>query len=88
MELADVLARRRMVRRYDPDVPVDPEALEAVLAAALRAPSAGFTQGVSLLVLDDPRGARPLLVHHRPFAGGDRTAGSTACGPPRCSCSC
>ena len=28
--------------------------LEAVLAAGLRAPSAGFTQGVSLLVLDSP----------------------------------
>jgi nitroreductase len=41
-----------MVRRYDPDAPVDPEALEAVVAAGLRAPSAGFTQGVSLLVLD------------------------------------
>jgi nitroreductase len=52
VELADVLARRRMVRRYDPGAPVADEALEAVLAAALRAPSAGFTQGVSLLVLE------------------------------------
>jgi nitroreductase len=52
VELADVLARRRMVRRYDPDAPVADDALEAVLAAALRAPSAGFTQGVSLLVLE------------------------------------
>jgi len=43
-----------MVRRYDPDVPVDAEALEAVLAAALRAPSAGFTQGVALVVLATP----------------------------------
>ncbi|SEQ93652.1 nitroreductase family protein [Microlunatus flavus] len=54
MELADALRRRRMVRRYDPDAAVAPESLEAVLAAALRAPSAGFTQGVSLLVLDTP----------------------------------
>ena len=54
MELADALARRRMVRRYDPDAPVAPEALEAVLDAACRAPSAGFTQGVSLLVLTTP----------------------------------
>lgn len=54
MELADVLARRRMVRRYDPAAPVSAEALEAVLAAALRAPSAGFSQGVSLVVLDKP----------------------------------
>jgi nitroreductase len=53
VELSEALRRRRMVRRYDPDRPVPPAALEAVLAAALRAPSAGFTQGVSLLVLDD-----------------------------------
>ena len=51
MELADAIARRRMVRRYDPDTPVEASALDAVLAAGLRAPSAGFTQGVSLLVL-------------------------------------
>ena len=54
MELVDVLARRRMVRRYDPEVPVAAEAREAVLAAALRAPSAGFAQWVSLLVLEAP----------------------------------
>ena len=54
MELTEALARRRMVRRYDPDAPVAPEALDAVIAAALRAPSAGFTQGVSLLVLASP----------------------------------
>lgn len=54
MEVADALARRRMVRRYEPDVPVAADALDAVLAAALRAPSAGFTQGVSLLALDVP----------------------------------
>ena len=54
MELADVLARRRMVRRYDPEASVADDALEAVLAAALRAPSAGFSQGVSLVVLDEP----------------------------------
>jgi nitroreductase len=54
VELVDVLARRRMVRRYDPDAAVDAEALDAVLAAALRAPSAGFTQGVALVVLATP----------------------------------
>lgn len=41
-----------MVRRYDPEAPVADDVLEAVLAAALRAPSAGFSQGVSLLLLD------------------------------------
>ena len=53
MELSDAQRRRRMVRRYDPDRPVPEAALEAVLTAALRAPSAGFSQGVSLLVLTE-----------------------------------
>ena len=52
MELTEALRRRRMVRAYDPERPVPAAAVERVTAAALRAPSAGFTQGVSLLVLD------------------------------------
>jgi nitroreductase len=51
MDFAEVLGRRRMIRSYDAARSVPSGALEAVLAAALRAPSAGFTQGVSLLVL-------------------------------------
>lgn len=54
MELEQVLRRRRMVRAYDVTRPVPDAALAAVLAAAVRAPSAGFTQGVSFLVLTDP----------------------------------
>lgn len=55
MEFTEVLRRRRMIRSYDATRPVPPDVLDAVLAAALRAPSAGFTQGVSLLVLhSDP----------------------------------
>ncbi|GAA3576501.1 hypothetical protein GCM10022197_37170 [Microlunatus spumicola] len=70
MELADVLARRRMVRRYDPDLPVDAEALEVVLAAALRAPSAGFTQGVALLVLEAPEERERFWAATVPAAPG------------------
>jgi nitroreductase len=51
MEFGRVLRKRRMIRSYDEARPVPPDALEAVLAAALGAPSAGFTQGVSFLVL-------------------------------------
>jgi nitroreductase len=51
MDFAEVLRRRRMIRAYDEARPVPTDALDAVLAAALRAPSAGFTQGVSLLEL-------------------------------------
>lgn len=51
MELAEVLRRRRMVRAYAADRPVPVDLLERVTGAALRVPSAGFTQGVSLLRL-------------------------------------
>ncbi len=47
-----MLRRRRSVRRFDPDRPVTPEVLQRILGAALRAPSAGHTQGVTLLALD------------------------------------
>lgn len=53
MELTEALRRRRMVRRYDPERPVPADVLEVVLAGAFRAPSAGFSQGVSLLVLTE-----------------------------------
>jgi nitroreductase len=51
VEFNEVLARRRMVRHYL-DVPVDPAVVDRVVAAGLRAPSAGFSQGYALLVLD------------------------------------
>jgi nitroreductase len=51
MEFAEVLRRRRMIRSYDAARPVPADALDAVLAAALRVPSAGFTQAISFLVL-------------------------------------
>ena len=53
MEFADVVRRRRMVRDYDPDRPVPTEVRERLLEHALRAPSAGFTQGWAFLVLED-----------------------------------
>jgi nitroreductase len=51
VELREVLRRRRMVRRFDPDRPVGRPALDAVLYAAQRAPSAGFSQGWDFVVL-------------------------------------
>jgi nitroreductase len=53
MELREVLRRRRMVRRYDPGRPVPPEVVDRIIDNALRAPSAGFSQGWGFLVLDD-----------------------------------
>ncbi len=42
-----------MVRRYAPD-PVDPDVLDRMLAHAVRAPSAGFSQGWAFLRLETP----------------------------------
>ena len=54
MELQDAIRRRRMVRAYDPDRPVPRDEVNVLLDLAIRAPSAGFTQGWRFLVLDTP----------------------------------
>ena len=60
MEFTDVVRRRRMVRDYDPDRPVPPEVRERLLEHAIRAPSAGFSQGWAFLVLESAE-ARELF---------------------------
>lgn len=57
MEFQDVVRRRRMVRRYT-DEPVAPAVVERALSNAVRAPSAGFSQGWAFLVLDTPEDVR------------------------------
>jgi nitroreductase len=52
MEFQEVIRRRRMVRNYDPTRPVPTEIRDRLLANALRAPSAGFSQGWAFLVLE------------------------------------
>ena len=54
MELADALAGRRSCRDYS-GAPIDPVVLRRVLAAAHRAPSAGNTWALDLVVVTDPR---------------------------------
>lgn len=54
MEFDEVVRRRRMVRAYDPDRPVPPELVDKIVRHGLRAPSAGFSQGWSFLVLTAP----------------------------------
>ena len=48
-----MVRRRRMIRRYSPE-PLDRAVLDRVLDNALRAPSAGYSQGWAFLVLDEP----------------------------------
>jgi nitroreductase len=68
-----VVARRHMVRRYRPD-PIDPAALERIARAALRGPSAGYSQGVSVVVVTDPgrRGAIAREAGEEAWVAGGR----------------
>ena len=53
MEFQDVVRRRRMVRRYSTE-PVAPGSVDRLVRNAVRAPSAGFSQGWGFLVLERP----------------------------------
>jgi nitroreductase len=59
MEFQDVVRGRRMVRNFE-DRPVPPEAVERILANALRGPSAGFSQGTAV----GSRPAGPVSTTH------------------------
>jgi nitroreductase len=52
MDFRDVVSKRRMVRNYT-DQPVDPDALNRIVDAAVRTPSAGFSQGQRFVVVTD-----------------------------------
>ena len=52
MDFQEVVRRRRMVRAYD-HRPLPAGALDRILANAIRAPSAGFSQGWAFLALED-----------------------------------
>lgn len=53
MDFYDLIKKRRMVRSFTAD-PVDPAAIDRILDAARRGPSAGFTQGQDFIVVTDP----------------------------------
>lgn len=53
MEFRDVVLKRRMVRNFA-DKSVEPELIERILDLTRHAPSAGFTQGQSFVVVTDP----------------------------------
>jgi nitroreductase len=54
MEFSELLRRRRMVRNFSEE-PVRRDLIERVVVRAVRAaPSAGFSQGVRLLIVTDP----------------------------------
>lgn len=62
----DLVRRRRIVRNYTAE-PVDPAAIERILDAARRGPSAGFSQGVSFVVVTDQKTRQRLAeLCHEP----------------------
>jgi len=69
MEFEEVLRRRRMVRHFSGE-PVGDDSIERILAAALRAPSAGYSQGYALLVLTEAEDRARFWASQRPTEGG------------------
>jgi FMN reductase [NAD(P)H] len=62
VEFRDVLTRRRSVRTYA-DKPVARDVLERIAnAAVVWAPSAGFSQGLRLVVVTDPETRRRIAI--------------------------
>jgi FMN reductase [NAD(P)H] len=52
MEFRDILSKRRMHRAFVPD-PIPQEQIERVVGVIRRAPSGGFTQGSSIVVVTE-----------------------------------
>src|SRR3954465_1216654 len=52
MEFRDILSRRRMHRAFLPE-PIDDEQIERIAGVIRRAPSGGFSQGGSIVVVTD-----------------------------------
>jgi nitroreductase len=57
MELANLIRRRRIVHRFE-QRSIPAETIDAVLETALHAPSAGFSQGFAMIVIDEPERVR------------------------------
>ena len=71
MEFDEVVRRRRMVRHFTGE-PVPPEAIDRIIATAQHAPSAGFSQGVSFVVVTDPDSRRRVaeIAGEREYTSG------------------
>ncbi len=61
MEFAELVMRRRTVRRFE-DTPVDHGTLEQIARLAQHVPSAGFSQGQRLIIVTDPEQRRRVAA--------------------------
>jgi nitroreductase len=82
MELQEVIRMRRMVHRFDRRRSIPPELLEQILESALHAPSAGFSQGVALVVLDQPDQLESFWRKTVPPRQSEHLEEQLAIGPP------
>jgi len=75
MEFNEVIKRRKMIRRFTGE-PLAPDITERLLRAGNRAPSAGFSQGYSFLVLEGSQECAPLweTMYEASATLGDREA--------------
>jgi nitroreductase len=71
MQFDEVVRRRRMVRNFSPE-PVPRESVERMIEAAQHAPSAGFSQGISFVVVTDAalRAQVAELADEREYTSG------------------
>jgi nitroreductase len=77
MEFQHVVRHRRMVRRYDTSRPVPPEIIDRLVDNAVRAPSAGFSQGWGFLVIDQPRDIARFRASVTPDEGAENWFAAT-----------
>jgi nitroreductase len=71
MDFTEVVLKRRMVRHFTPEA-VSPEVIERMLELARHAPSAGFTQGQSFVVVTQPhlKHAIARICHEESYTAG------------------
>ncbi len=71
MELKDTVLKRRMVRNFA-DKPVDPQIIERIVDLTRHAPSAGFTQGQSFIIVtkSDLKKAIAATCHEEEYVKG------------------
>jgi nitroreductase len=62
MDFKDVVLKRRMVRNFA-DKPVDPQTIQRIVDMTRQAPSAGFTQGQSFVVVYKPETKQAIAAN-------------------------
>ncbi len=71
MDFTEIVLKRRMVRHFTSEA-ISPEVIERLLELARHAPSAGFTQGQSFVVVTQPqlKHAIARICHEESYAEG------------------